>query len=310
VRLSIVLAVALSGCSCDGDERLLVEIARAQSEGESELFIRAARDFIEKYPSHPERDRVRYDLASELVAQNITTPDTLAAEEARRLLEAQAREAKTDAERFDAALLRAKFSPKEDTLVMARELLAKFTSEEQAKQIYFWAIADLSQNGRVRPAAELARALLDRAPNVENAGRYRRVIRRAELPGKIAPFDERERARLGRALEKPVVLVDFWASWCAPCIAEIPKLREVNERLAPRGLSLVGVSVDHEQAYQSFIADHPPAWTVIRAESDEILDRFGIDALPAYVLLDGEGRVLETELSGEPLYQKIDQLLR
>jgi thiol-disulfide isomerase/thioredoxin len=91
-----------------------------------------------------------------------------------------------------------------------------------------------------------------------------------------------------------VVVVNFWATWCAPCKAEIPRLNDLHNRYAAQGLDIVGVSVDENgwAAVTPFAAQHQIAYTLTLA-SDEITAAFGgVTALPMTVVIDRDGRIV------------------
>ncbi len=96
------------------------------------------------------------------------------------------------------------------------------------------------------------------------------------------------------SLRGRVVLLNFWATWCVPCRAEIPEFNVIQHELEPKGLSVVGVSVspvDTADAIRSFQKDVKQEYTVIRG-AEEIGAKFGNGpGLPVTYVLDREGRI-------------------
>lgn len=86
-----------------------------------------------------------------------------------------------------------------------------------------------------------------------------------------------------------VVLLNFWAFWCAPCVAEMPSLRQLEERLSKQAFDLVLVHVG-EGVEEGEQIPSLPRRRVARMP-DEIVAAYGIQALPHSVLIDREGRV-------------------
>jgi thiol-disulfide isomerase/thioredoxin len=89
-----------------------------------------------------------------------------------------------------------------------------------------------------------------------------------------------------------VVLVDFWASWCAPCKASFPAYSRLNAEFASKGLVIVAVSVDQDAAsYASFVRKLNPPFFVARDDSQRLVRETQVPTMPTSYLLDREGRV-------------------
>jgi thiol-disulfide isomerase/thioredoxin len=102
-----------------------------------------------------------------------------------------------------------------------------------------------------------------------------------------------------------VVLVNFWATWCAPCRIEIPWLIEFNEKYGPKGLVILGVAMDDEgnQVVQPYVRDrrfdvngHPEAMNYpILLGNSKIAEKFGgILGMPTSMLYSREGKKVKT----------------
>lgn len=94
------------------------------------------------------------------------------------------------------------------------------------------------------------------------------------------------------ALRGKVVLIDFWASWCAPCKEEMPFLEGLYKRMRSRGLVVMGVSVDSERDNaKDFIAKMKVSFPIVHDGKHAIADRFKPPRMPTSYLLDRQGKV-------------------
>ena len=90
------------------------------------------------------------------------------------------------------------------------------------------------------------------------------------------------------------VLIDFWATWCAPCIRALPTLRELHQELPPETFALLAISVDAEaETVRSFQASEPMPWANWHVGDDSDLGRaWEVRAFPTYILVAGDGEIL------------------
>jgi len=100
-------------------------------------------------------------------------------------------------------------------------------------------------------------------------------------------------------LKGKVLVLNFWATWCVPCEAEIPDFVDLQTRYAAEGLRLVGVSVDDPvKKLKSYVAGHKMNYPVLQGRGhDDILDAYALSTLPMTVLIGRDGRIC-TKYSG------------
>lgn len=127
---------------------------------------------------------------------------------------------------------------------------------------------------------------------------------RGHLPrelGKVAPaftiHDGAKAVSLSQ-YRGQVVLVNFWASWCPPCIDELPSLLALHRRLPQ--LVILGVSIDTDpHAYRNFIRENHIDFTTIRDPSEAVMHRYGTVQIPESYLIDRNGRILRKYVSAQ-----------
>ncbi len=132
-------------------------------------------------------------------------------------------------------------------------------------------------------------------------------------------------------LKGKVVLVDFWATWCPPCLEELPNVVENYKKYRDRGFEVVGVSLDADkEALSQFVAGENPTKEEIKwvnlfwsepgdgtaggsaAENpyeNPLAKKFGVDGVPSTFLVDKQGKLVSIGVRGERLGEKLAELL-
>jgi thiol-disulfide isomerase/thioredoxin len=89
-----------------------------------------------------------------------------------------------------------------------------------------------------------------------------------------------------------VVLVNLWATWCPPCLEEMPLLETLAARYGPRGLVILGIAADEDRsAVERFLAKRPLSFEVLLDPNGEVGTRYGITGYPETFVVDREGRL-------------------
>ncbi len=97
-----------------------------------------------------------------------------------------------------------------------------------------------------------------------------------------------------------VVVLNFWATWCAPCVQEMPSLNRLTETYAPKGVVVLAVSVDDdEQALRQFAAKHELKMTILRDPDRKISRSYQTFQYPETYILDRQGRLVQKVIGGE-----------
>ena len=110
-----------------------------------------------------------------------------------------------------------------------------------------------------------------------------------------------------------LTLIDFWASWCGPCRAEMPYVVKAYEAFHDQGFEIVGVSLDVErEAWLDAVNSLNMTWpqmSDLRGWECEGAQTYNVQSIPANVLVDQEGNIVAANLRGDDLYNKVEELL-
>jgi thioredoxin-like negative regulator of GroEL len=114
-----------------------------------------------------------------------------------------------------------------------------------------------------------------------------------------------------------LVLVVFWATWCGPCRAELPEIKDVYDRYHGRGLEVVSVNLDQErEPIEAFLKENPIPWAILFEKNPQLRGfdhpmaaRYGVMAIPVTMLLDKEGKGVALGLRGPKLQEELAKLL-
>ncbi len=93
-------------------------------------------------------------------------------------------------------------------------------------------------------------------------------------------------------LRGQVVMINFWASWCAPCRQEFPALDEIYRKYKPMGFAIVGINVESEKAdAERFLGMRPVTFPILFDPDNRVSASYGVSAMPTTVLVDRQGRL-------------------
>ncbi len=107
------------------------------------------------------------------------------------------------------------------------------------------------------------------------------------------------------------ILIDFWASWCGPCIGSFPFMKQIYAAYKDQGLCFIGVSCDKDRnAWVRALDKHQLPWTALRspASKDDALSLYGITGIPAVILIAPDGTILSTDLESKELKAKLEEI--
>ncbi len=160
---------------------------------------------------------------------------------------------------------------------------------------------------------------IKKMPNVQNA--YQNVKDKAAVsvgskaPDFSAPTPDGKQISLKDAMGK-VTIVDFWASWCRPCRAENPYVKEIYKKYHDKGLNIIGVSLDkpgHKEDWVKAIKDDGLTWyqvSNLKYWQDPIARKlYHVESIPATFILDKNGVIRAKNLRRDRLEAKVKELL-
>jgi len=110
-----------------------------------------------------------------------------------------------------------------------------------------------------------------------------------------------------------VVLIDFWATWCGPCVKELPAVQAAYDKHHSKGFEIIGISLDSDRAkLDKFVKEKNMPWQQFfdgQGWKNKLSTQYGVNSIPATYLLDGNGVIIGKNLRGEALEAAVAKAL-
>ncbi|AOC94512.1 MULTISPECIES: TlpA disulfide reductase family protein [Flavobacterium] len=150
------------------------------------------------------------------------------------------------------------------------------------------------------------------------AEEYERVSKANKMVGKPSPGFDYENFKGGKTklsdLKGKYVYIDLWATWCAPCRAEIPYLQKIEEKYHGKNIEFVSISIDKakdNEKWKKFVTDKKLGGVQLFADKDwesEFVVNYGVTGIPRFILIDPQGNIVKSDAS-RPSDPELDKQL-
>lgn len=281
-----------------------------------------AKDFYTKYPANTNvaeaktRERTLLETAIQLGNTNVAT--RLAFVEMQLLNDPKT----TTTEKFEIrakAIQRAAFAKEsegrqamvEEFEKGVRTLQKEFPNEPGVYEMLLGVAQEMDGD----KALKIAKEVLASKADEDTKKAAQAIVKKAEMTGKPVPIQftaiDGRKIDLTK-MQGKVVLVDFWATWCGPCIKELPSLKAAYDKLSSKGFEIVGISFDQDiDTLKRFVAKEKMTWPQYadgEGWDNKIGKEYGITSIPTMWLIDKKGNLRDTN-AREDLTAKVEKLL-
>ena len=152
---------------------------------------------------------------------------------------------------------------------------------------------------------------------IDNIQKQVEAIERSSVGQKYIDFTatslEGKEVKLSEAMgQSKYTLIDFWASWCMPCRAEMPNVIKLYEKYHKQGFNVIGVSLDaDENKWKQAVNDLKLPWFQLKTgKSGDPAALYAVTGIPTTILIDENGVIIARKLRGEALQQKLEELMK
>ncbi len=112
-----------------------------------------------------------------------------------------------------------------------------------------------------------------------------------DLSGTFKTLDGEDVPLIDSDLESKVLFLNLWATWCLPCLEELPAMASLYQEFSDQGLTMVAVSSEDPEVVRGFLEEHPYPFTILLDPEDTLALRLEVMALPTTLIVDRQGRI-------------------
>jgi peroxiredoxin len=315
VSVVLVMLVAVSRAALADPPATSVAEIQARHD---QAFIRELKEYLSRNPRAADRDQAYAALFNKAIEHDWFAESE---ELGRQYLKLEPDGPVKALAQIILTMARAHAGHFDDALVRFRELIQGLDQSDQEE--FAASFSDSLAQAAVAAgdfgvARQVYAALLQRfgdSPNLRQ--KVESDLKRLDRVGKPAPAfvaaDIQGQPVRMAGLRGKYVLIDFWATWCAPCINELPRLQAAYQSYKDAGFEIIGVSLDESKsAVVDFVKARKLPWPQIHNSGGtvDLVDAFGVSSIPAAYLVDPAGTIIRLDLRGKALDETLARLIK
>ncbi len=276
-----------------------------------------ARQFYDRFPDHPQAGKIMEGRWQSLVMTD--KADVVMTETQMIITEKPTSPVATSARYARAMITLQQHSGYEPTLTLVEEFIAAAPSDPRGGDL----LVQLANYGTddATKQLNLLKRVQTQFPDSPAAKRAMGSLRQVDAVGN--PFELAFTDAISgkpvssSSLKGKVVVVDFWATWCGPCVAEMPHMKQLYSQWKDKGVEFVGISLDAPEdqggleALKKFVAENHIAWPQYyqgKGWQSEFSSGWGINSIPALFVVDANGNLASNSARGK-LEQIVPELI-